>query len=254
MFEESIIEEQQILFASRSREEDACDILCRLIEFHPQQFACPFEVYFLVLQNFPLGESIHEVSSENEVVSFSSRSFEHQQSQFILFAEHHFGSLLHHFLVIRSRWVEIHIHSHAHRRRFASLQRCLLKGRGCSIARRRLACRRIASRRIARRRIASRRIASRRIASRRIACRCIACRCIACRCIAWHATVIHLQQSHFLLGVTLSDARHESFLIIAVAEISVLRSRENGAHHFRPILIKNNITRHDFISSLITNH
>ena len=102
MFEECIVEEQQILFASRSREEDACDILCRLIEFHPQQFACPFEVYFLVLQNFPLGESIHEVSSENEVVSFSCRSFEHQQSQFILFAEHHFGSLLHHFLVIRS--------------------------------------------------------------------------------------------------------------------------------------------------------
>ena len=239
MFEESIIEEQQILFASRSREEDACDILCRLIEFHPQQFACPFEVYFLVLQNFPLGESIHEVSSENEVVSFSSRSFEHQQSQFILFAEHHFGSLLHHFLVIRSRWVEIHIHSHAHRRRFASLQRCLLQGRGCSIASRRLACRCIACR---------------RIACRCIACRRIACRCIACSRIAWHATVIHLQQSHFLLGVTLSDARHESFLIIAVAEISVLRSRENGAHHFRPILIKNNITRHDFISSLITNH
>ena len=188
------------------------------------------------------------MSSENEVVSFSSRSFEHQQSQFILFAEHHFGSLLHHFLVIRSRWVEIHIHSHAHRRRFASLQRSLLQGRGCSIA-----SRRIASRRIACRRIACCCIACRRIACRCIACRCIACRCIACSRIAWHATVIHLQQSHFLLGVTLSDARHESFLIIAVAEISVLRSRENGAHHFRPILIKNNITRHDFISSLITN-
>ena len=183
------------------------------------------------------------MSSENEVVSFSSRSFEHQQSQFILFAEHHFGSLLHHFLVIRSRWVEIHIHSHAHRRRFASLQRCLLQGRGCSIASRCIACC-----------IACRCIACCCIACCCIACCRIACCCIACRCIAWHATVIHLQQSHFLLGVTLSDARHESFLIIAVAEISVLRSRENRAHHFRPILIKNNITRHDFISSLITNH
>ena len=199
------------------------------------------------------------MSSENEVVSFSSRSFEHQQSQFILFAEHHFGSLLHHFLVIRSRWIEIHIHSHAHRRRFASLQRCLLQGRGCSIARRRIACSRIACCCIACSCIACSCIACCCIACcciacSRIACRCIACRCIACRCIAWHATVIHLQQSHFLLGVTLSDARHESFLIIAVAEISVLRSRENRAHHFRPILIKNNITRHDFISSLITNH
>ena len=59
-----------------------------------------------------------------------------------------------------------------------------------------------------------------------------------------HTRIIHLQQTMLHLVVTLADTANDRLLFLCVAEISVLRCRENRAHHFRPILIVYYVTAH----------
>ena len=68
--------------------------------------------------------------------------------------------------------------------------------------------------------------------------------------LARQAAVVHLQQSALHLLVTLAHTAHHRLLLLCVAEISVLRCRQDGAHPLHPILVVDCIATH---SRLILN-
>ena len=56
--------------------------------------------------------------------------------------------------------------------------------------------------------------------------------------------VVHLLQQVLLADITHADGLHYGLLLLTAAQLQVALSREDGAHHLRPILIVNHMYTH----------
>ena len=74
-----------------------------------------------------------------------------------------------------------------------------------------------------------------------------ACGALERAIVVGQARVVHLHQSALQLCVALAYCSHVLHLVAAVAQHQVFGSREDGAHHLRPILVIYNVYAHRVI-------